>query len=145
MNLSNKDVEIIAEKLKFHKSEVKSFGDIQEANLAYTFAIKKICEIITFKRFDLFEQLIDNKEPAIVFTMTLFLLPISETKAFKRLFKLFFMNEYSFDAKTLWGEYKMKNQLKFPKLINNKVVYVSKEEYLDQFTKEETKLINSFI
>ena len=144
MNLSSKDVDSIIEKIKFHKSEVDSCGDIAKANNAFGLAMKKMCEIIYTKRFDLFKSLVKNKDITIVDFMTLFLLPISEKKTFGRLFKLFFLRDYSLGARTLWREYKS-GCLRFPRLLDNTVVYVSKEEYLEQFKKDEKKLISSFL
>jgi len=95
-----------------------------------------------YERFDLFTELLKNKELVIVYTMALFLLPISEIKIFKRLLKLFVSKGYSIDSQTLWAEYKSE-RLKFQKLINGKVTYVSEKEYLDQFTQEEMKQILS--
>ena len=92
----------------------------------------------------MFVELLKNKKPVIVYTMALFLLPISEIKTFKRLLKLFILKGYSVNSQTLWAEYKSR-RLKFPKLINGKVIYVFKEEYLEQFTQEEKKQILSSV
>ncbi len=143
MNLSNNDVKMIIEKINFSKAEIYLSDNMKKANKAFDFALRKICEIIFYKRLDLFMQLVNNREPTIIGATSLFLLPISEMKTFKRMFKLFFLPEYSTNAKTLWNEYKIKKRLKFPMLINNKIVYVSKDEYLKQFTSEEIKLIAS--
>lgn len=145
MNLSNRDVEIIVEKLKFYKTEIKSQNNITKANLAYELAIKKICEIIHFKRFDLLEKLVNIRDSSVESTIILFLLPISEIKIYKKLFKLLFLQKTSFETRILWSEYKVKKRLKFPKLFDNKVIYVSKDEYLEQFSKEEIKKLNSFL
>ena len=144
LNLSNKDVDIIIKKMEFYRTEVDSCGNIEKANKAFDFSIKKICELIYCKRFDLFVELLKNKKPVIVYTMALFLLPISEIKTFKRLLKLFILKGYSVNSQTLWAEYKS-GRLKFPKLINGKVIYVFKEEYLEQFTQEEKKQILSSV
>ena len=144
LNLSNSDVDIIIKKMEFYRTEVDSCGNIEKANKALDFSIKKICELIYCKRLDLFVELLKNKKPVIVYTMALFLLPISEIKTFKRLLKLFILKGYSVNSQTLWTEYKS-GRLKFPKLINGKVIYVSKEEYLEQFTQEEKKQILSSV
>ena len=66
--------------MEFYRTEVDSCGNIEKANKAFDFSIKKICELIYCKRLDLF-----------------------------------------------------------------KVVYVFKEEYLEQFTQEEKKQILSSV
>ncbi|MBC6720065.1 hypothetical protein [Treponema sp. Marseille-Q4130] len=130
--------------MEFYRTEVDSCGNIKKTNKAFDFSIKKICELIYCKRFDLFVKLLKNKKPVIVYTMALFLLPISEIKTFKWLLKLFILKGYSVNSQTLWAEYKS-GRLKFPKLINGKVIYVFKEEYLEQFTQEEKKQILSSV
>jgi len=42
LDLSNKDVNTIFEKIKFHRTEVDSCGNIEKANKAFDFAVKKI-------------------------------------------------------------------------------------------------------
>ena len=41
MNLSNNDVHIIIEKMELYRTEVDSCGNIEKANKAFDFSIKK--------------------------------------------------------------------------------------------------------
>ena len=145
MNLSNKDVDEIIENLIIHRTEINSLcGNIERANKSYDFAIRKICEIIRDKKIDLLIALLKNQDAVIVYVMLLFLLPISQRKAYKKIIRFIFSSNKSFDFKTLLREYKS-GRLKYPKLIGDCIVYVSKNEYLEQFTNEEVKLISKVI
>lgn len=145
LNLLNNNIKIIVEKLKFHKLNITNSKEIKAANNAYNYAIKEICISISLRKYEMLEELLNLNDPIITSTIALFILPISEVKTFKHLIPLFFKPEYSLEARTLWSEYKIKNRLLFPKLKNGMIEYVSKEEYLEQFSREALKYISSFI
>lgn len=145
LNSLNDNIQIIVEKLKFHKLNILNCGDIKAANSAYNYAIKEICISISTGKYEILKELLNLNDPIIINTIALFILPISEIKTFKHLIPLFLKPEYSLEVRTLWSEYKIKNRLQFPKLINGIIEYVSKEEYLKQFSKEDIKYISSFI
>lgn len=74
--------------------------------------------------------------------MLLFLLPINEIVAIKRLHQLIKIKENSIgsDASMMIKEYKS-GRLKYPNLIDKKVVYVNKEVFLEQFSDNDIKYI----
>lgn len=144
LNLSNKDVTVICEKLIFHSTESLNGGDIPKANAAFKFAIKKICEIIKNKQFDSFFELLFYDNPIVQEVMSLFLLPINKRLAMKRLQRLRLGKSSVCNAAMLIQEYK-KRRLKFPMLVEDKVVYVSKEKFLDQLEDKDIEYMESIL
>ncbi|WP_407400252.1 hypothetical protein [Treponema sp.] len=141
----NGNIQIIVEKLRFHKLSVLNCGDIKAANNAYNYAIKEICISISLGKYEIIKDLLNLNDPIVISTIALFILPISEIKTLKHLIPLFLKREYSIEVRTLLSEYKIKNRLQFPKFNNGMIEYVSKEEYLEQFSKEDIKYISSFL
>ncbi len=147
MNLSNNTVEEIEKLIIFHASAIYNNIDVKTSNKAFDSYIKKICQILQNKRFDLFKQLLHSKNILVMSELQLFLLPFNEVKVKFNLLKiqLYPFNNMYLDktgVQYLLKEYN-KGRLKYPKLKDKKVVYVSKEEFLADFTEEEIKYVRN--
>lgn len=91
-----------------------------------------------------FFELLFSDNPIVQEVMSLFLLPINKRLAMKRLQRLRLGKSSVCNAAMLIQEYK-KRRLKFPMLVEDKVVYVSKEKFLEQLEDKDIEYMESIL